>query len=167
MRCPKFCCNILKTTDGVGVTNIEVRFRDVEIARIQSSERGNRIHRAPGDSAQNEAERTNASIGDALVDGTALKWEYFKPFDGLTDEEIKKLSASEVKEREAIRMEKNAWEVAREVTAMVDDEPGPAKDYLKCYTPTASNCQFFFNKSYLMKYGNAKTDNNNKNNNLY
>ena len=90
-----------------------MRFSDFEIARIQSSERVNRIHRAPGDSARNEAERTNASIGDALVDGTALKWEYFKPFDGLTDTEIKKLSASEVKEREAICMEKNAWEVAR------------------------------------------------------
>ena len=40
--CPKFCCSILNTTDagpGVGVTNIEVHFRDVEIARIQSSER--------------------------------------------------------------------------------------------------------------------------------
>ena len=89
-----------------------MRFRDVEIARIQSSERVNRIHRAPGNSAQNEAERTDSSMGDALVDGTALKWEHFKPFDGLADEEIKKLSASEVKEREAIRMEKNAWKVA-------------------------------------------------------
>lgn len=40
--CPKFCCNIINTTDagpGVGVTNIEVHFRDVEIARMQSSER--------------------------------------------------------------------------------------------------------------------------------
>ena len=44
------------------------------------------------------------------------------------------------------------------VTAMVGDEPGPAKDYLKCDTTTASNCQFFFNKSYLVKYSNAKTD---------
>ena len=32
------------------------------------------------------------------------------------------------------------------------------QDHLKCYTTTASNCQFFFNKSYLMKYANAKTD---------
>lgn len=161
LRYPKICCNILKTTDagpGVGVSNIEVRFRDVEIARIQSSERVNRIHRAPGDSAQNEAERTNASIGDALVDGTALKWEYFKPFDGLTDEEIKKLSATEVKDREALCMEKNAWEVAKEVTVMVDDEPGPAKDYMKCYTATKSNFQFFYNRPYLMKYTSAKTD---------
>ena len=26
-------------------------------------------------------------------------------------------------------MEKNAWKVAKQVIAMVDDEPGPAKDY--------------------------------------
>ena len=93
------------------------------------------------------------------MDGTALKWEYFKRFDSLTDEEIKKLSATEVvKKREAICMEKNAWEVAKQMTAMVDDEPGPAKDYLKCYTTTKSDCQFFFNKSYLMKYANAKAE---------
>ena len=57
------------------------------------------------------------------MDGTALKWEYFTPCDGLTDKEIKKLSATKVKKREAICMEKNAWEVAKQVTAMVDDEP--------------------------------------------
>ena len=75
LRRPKRCCSILKSTaagPGVGVSNIEARFRDVEIARIHSSDRVNRIHRAPGASSQNESERTNASIGDALVDGTAL-----------------------------------------------------------------------------------------------
>ena len=59
-----------------------------------------------------------------------------------------------MKERDAICMEKNAWEVAKQVIAMVDDEPGPAKDYLKCYTMTTSNCQFFSNKSYLIKLQN-------------
>ena len=55
-----------------------------------------------GDSipAQNEAERRNAGIGNALVDGSALRWEYFKPFDGLTLEEIDAISASEVKQQE-------------------------------------------------------------------
>ena len=80
LRCLKICCNILKTTDagpGVGVSNIEARFGDVEIARIHSSNRVNRIHRAPGDSAQNESERTNASIGDALVDGDSFKMALF------------------------------------------------------------------------------------------
>ena len=73
-----------------------------------ASDRVNRIHRAPGDSAQNEAERTNASIGEALVDGTSLKWEYYKPFDGLTEEVIQRLSAKEVLEKESVCMEKNA-----------------------------------------------------------
>ena len=136
---PRMFCSILKTTDagpGVGITNTEVRFRDAEIARIHSSDRVNRIHRAPGDSAQNEAERTNAAIGDALVDGSALRWEYFKPFDGLTVEEIDALSVSEVKQKERDCMEKNAWQVAQEVAAMVDDEPGPSGDFVKCYVTT-------------------------------
>ena len=51
----------------MGITNTEVRLRDAEIPCIHSSDRVNRIHRAPGDSAQNEAERTNAAFGDALV----------------------------------------------------------------------------------------------------
>ena len=41
----------------------------------------NRIHRAPHDSGQNEAERSNAAIGKALVDGRELHWEYFQPTD--------------------------------------------------------------------------------------
>ena len=32
----------------------------------------NRIHRAPHDSGQNEAERSSTAIGEALVDGRAL-----------------------------------------------------------------------------------------------
>ena len=74
------CCDILKATDagpGVCVSNVEVRFRDVEIARMHFSDRVNRIHCAPGDSGQNEAERSNAAIGDALVDGEALKVAIF------------------------------------------------------------------------------------------
>ena len=118
----------------------------------------NRIHCAPGDSAQNEAERTNASIGEALVDGTALKWEYFKPFDGLTSEEIDELSAKEVKEKENLCMEKNAWRVAQDVAGRIDDEPGPAGDYLKGYVTTGEKSQFFFNREYLMEYAAAKTE---------
>ena len=95
---PRMCCSILKTTDagaGLGITNTEVRFKKAEITRIHSSDCVNRIHRAPRNSAQNIAEKTNATIGDALVDGSALRWEYFKPLDGLTIEEIDALSASE------------------------------------------------------------------------
>ena len=99
----------------MGIANTEVRFRDAEIARIYSSDRVNRIHHASGGSAQNKAERTNAAIGDSLVDGSALRWQYFKRFDGTTAVEIGALSADEVKQKEKDWMEKNAWQVAQEV----------------------------------------------------
>lgn len=67
LNLPLVYSDILKTTDagpGVGCSNVEVRFRDVEIARIHDSDRGNRVHRARDDSGQNEAERSNAAIGN-------------------------------------------------------------------------------------------------------
>ena len=131
-----WCCDVLKATDagsGVGVSNLEVRFRDIEIARIHSSDRVNRIHRAPGDSGQNEAERSHAAIGDALVDRSALKWNYYGPLDGLTEEKVNNLSATDLQKRENDCMEKNAWKVAEEVTKIIDDEPGPAGGYMKSY----------------------------------
>ena len=63
---PTVRSDVLKLTDaglGVGCSNTEVKFRDVEIARIHNSARVNRIHRARDDSGQNEAERSNAAIG--------------------------------------------------------------------------------------------------------
>lgn len=156
-----WCCDVLKATDagpGVGVSNVEVRFRDIEIARIHSSDRVNRIHRAPGDSGQNEAERSNAAIGDALVDGSALKWNYYGPLDGLTEAEVKNLSVTDLQERENDCMEKNAWKVAAEVSKTIDDEPGSAGDYMKSYVTTRKERQFFFNTTYLLQYTSTKSD---------
>ena len=160
LQLPKMCCNILKATDagpGVGVSNTEVRFRDVEIARMHSSHLVNRIHRAPGDSGQNEAERSNAAIGDALVDGGAMKWQYFGPFDHLSMEEIENLSITELKKREEC-MEKNAWKVSEEIRQVIDDEPGPAGDFLKCFVTSKREKQLFFNSAYLMKYFSTKSE---------
>ena len=56
MNLPPVYSDILKTTDagpGVGCSNVEVRFRDLEIARIHDSDRVNRVHRARDDSGQN------------------------------------------------------------------------------------------------------------------
>ena len=156
-----WCCDVLKATDagpGVGVSNLEVRFRDIEIARVHSSDRVNRIHRAPGDSGQNEAERSNAAIGDALVDGSALKWNYYGPLDGLKEDEVKNLSVTDLQKRENDCMEKNAWKVAEEVTKIIDDEPGPAGDYMKCYVTTRQEKQFLFNTTYLLQYTSIKSD---------
>ena len=58
----------------------------------------NRIHRAPHDSGQNEAEHSQAAIGETLVDGTALHWEYFQPIDLISEEELKTLTVEEMKE---------------------------------------------------------------------
>ena len=55
-------------------------------------------------------------------------------------------------------MEKNAWRVAYDVAAMIDDEPGPAGDFIKCYVTQREKNQFFFNQPYLIKYAAAKTD---------
>ena len=55
-------------------------------------------------------------------------------------------------------MEQNAWQVAQEVAAMVEDEPGPAGDFVKWYVTTCEKNQFFFNRNYLIQYTAAKTD---------
>ena len=49
---------------GVGVSNTEVKFRDAELARLDASDYRIRVHRARGDSGQNEAERTNSAAGE-------------------------------------------------------------------------------------------------------
>jgi hypothetical protein len=77
LQLPPMCCDVLKATDagpGVGVSNIEVRFRDVETARMHSSDRVNCIHR---DSGQNEPERSNAAIGCGWrVTKMAVLWAF-------------------------------------------------------------------------------------------
>ena len=161
MQLTPWCCDVFKATDagpGVGVSNLEVRFRDIEIARIHNSDRVSRVHRAPGDSGQNEAERSNAAIGDALVDGSALKWNYYGPLDGLSQDEIENLSLIDLQKREEDCIEKNAWRVAKEVAQTIHDEPGPAGDYIKSYVTTQKERQFFFNTPYLQQYASSKSD---------
>ena len=55
-------------------------------------------------------------------------------------------------------MEKNVWKVAEEVTKIIDDEPGPAGDYMKSYVTTGQEKQFFFNTTYLLQYTSTKSD---------
>ena len=92
--------NILGATDagpGVGVSNVEVKYRDIEIARINGWTHLKRVHRASHDSGQNEAKRSNAAIGEALVTGQTIKWNYVQATDGLSNEQIDLLSIAEVK----------------------------------------------------------------------
>lgn len=92
---PPVTPDVLKATDagpGVGCSNIEVKFRDAEMARVLNFDRLNRVHRARNDSGQNESERSNACIREALVDGASLQWNHYGPLDNLDEDEIKKLS---------------------------------------------------------------------------
>ena len=95
---------------GVGVSNSGVQLRDAELARIFSSDYRVWVHRARGDSGQNEAERTNSAIGDSVVDGATIKWEHFKRFDGLSADEITKLTLEEFERMEEERMTKKCIE---------------------------------------------------------
>jgi hypothetical protein len=79
---------------------VEVKYRDIEMACINGWTHLNRVHRAPHDSGQNEAERSNAAIGEALVTGQTIKWNYFHATDGLNTEQIDLLSVEEIKKLE-------------------------------------------------------------------
>ena len=82
------------------------------MARILNSHRVNRIHRARDDSGHNEAERFNACNHDALV--------------GLTQDEIESLSLDDVKRRDKLAIEQNAWTVADNLAEGINHERGPA-----------------------------------------
>ena len=150
LNLPPVKTDIVKATDagpGVGCSNIEVKIRDVEMARIFNSDRVNRIHRAREDSGQNEAERSNASIGEALVDGGALKWNYHDPLATLSEDDLEKLSIEEITALEESAIESNAWTVAEDVKNRIQDEPGPAGDYMKAFLTPRKEFQFFYNSA--------------------
>lgn len=137
---------------GVGVSNFEVGFRMAEISRIHKTERRTRVHRSRGDSSHNESERTNACIGEALVDGGAIKWEYFKPLDGITEEDIEAMGIDEIAKEEDECMERNAWKVADEVVERVHMEPGPAGDLMLGMLTEKPPNHFFYNTAELQIY---------------
>lgn len=78
------------------------------------------------------------------MDGSALKWKYHDPFASISPEEVDQLSAEEVKALEEKAMELNAWHVARDVQSRIDDEPGPAGDFMKAFiTEERGTCSTF------------------------
>ena len=130
---------------GVGVSNTEVRCRDAELSMIEGSDYRVRIHRARGDSGQNEAERTNSASGDAIVDGSTINWEFYSRFDGMSDEQVKALNMTEFEKYEHERMSKNAWRVAHEIANRIDGSP-VLSDYTNSYVAEDITSQFFFCK---------------------
>ena len=95
---------------GVGITNFDVRFRIGQRIRIMDANYFVRHHLSNGDSAQNEVERCQSYIGDAICDGASLEWEY-KKLDERAMELLEKLPYEKIEEFELKRMEFNANKV--------------------------------------------------------
>ena len=105
--------HFLEWTDagpGVGITNFDVRFRIGQRIRIMDADYFVRHHLSNGDSAQNEVERCQSYIGDAICDGASLEWEY-KKLDEREMELLEKLPYKKIEEFELKRMEFNANKV--------------------------------------------------------
>ena len=142
---------------GVGISNYEQRFRNAELARIQNSDYRIKIHRSREDSGQNEAERTNSAIGDAIVDGGTLNWEIFKRFEDVTQKEKLKMNFDEFCKYEEKRMAKNAWAVAKEIRDRLDDAPVMG-EYVKSFLAEEDDRGFFHSHDHLKLF----IDNRNK-----
>ena len=154
LRLPPVYPRLLELTDagpGVGMSSAESRIRILEKARMHGNEKVLRIHRAREVSGQNEAERLNACIGDALCDGGSLKWQIYETLHGLSEEEVKSFSTSELDAHSSKVMEKNAWDVAEEVCLRIDDSPAP-RGYISAILVDRPENHFFYNREYLKEY---------------
>ena len=157
-RLPSICPRVLTLTDGgpdVGISNYEQRYRDAELARIQRSDYRIKIHRSCEDSGQNQAERTDSGIGDAIVDGD---WEIIKRFKGVSPEEKKTVTFDQFCNCKFKRMEKNAWGVAKEIRDRLDDAPVMG-EYVKSFLTDEEDKGFFYGHQYPKSF----IENRNKN----
>ena len=90
---------VIEKTDGgpgVATNNFSVQFREAELSLLHRSSLKYRIHLASEDQGFNEDGRTNAYVGDALLDGTALPTDYFDKYHDLTESDVEKISIQEL-----------------------------------------------------------------------
>ena len=106
---------------------------------------------------QNGAERTHASIGDALVTGETLQLEYHKRFEGMSKQEINALSLEEYEVLEEQRMKKNAWRAPADRAGQVDGEPAP-NGFISCHVTPNESEQFLWDRDHFEKYISAKSE---------
>lgn len=75
--------------------------------------------------------------GDALADGSTMKWQHYKALEGLSEEELEKITLEEIKSLEAECLEKNAWKVCHDVATRINGEPAPCGDMTAYVTQRA------------------------------
>ena len=157
---PSLKRKVLDLTDagpGVGISNHAVLYRVCAEILICKYDYYMRVHLAPGDSSNNEVERVQSSIGDAICDGGALIWDYFPKFSDVTDEEISNWTVQEHEIYEWERMEKNAFAVCEEVNSRVDGA-ATVDGYMKSYVSKHTDEFFFWDGKFLKEF----IDNENK-----
>ena len=100
---------IYNARPGIDESKFQVGFHVTEISRIHKIERRTRVHHLRDDSAQNENERMNVCIDDAVVNYRAVKWQYFKPLHGKSKEEVEAMTMEEIMKEENDCMEWTVW----------------------------------------------------------
>ena len=151
---PLLKARVVELTDGgpgLGVTNRDVQFRIAQRVRITNADYLICHHLSNNESSQNQVERCQSYVGDAICDGGAILWEYKKPLEGLSENDIQKTSMNELEKHELQRMEYNAFKVCEELSMRIDGARGPG-GYLKCYTSEKSDHMFFNDHKYLSQF---------------
>ena len=143
---------VIEFTDGgagVAVNNYEVRYREVEIAKLHDSVIRHRVHLATDDQGQNESERSNAYVGEAIADGRPVKTDYFDKHHGLSEEDKNSMDELELKKHEEKMLEKNIWCIGEDLKQRIDNEPGPGKSFMKAHLTDKKDDHFFSNTNAL------------------
>ena len=81
----------------------------------------------PHDSAQNEAERTNAAIGEALTTGSPVAPPN-DPLHGLPTAELERMCLKDIEQHCIAWEEANTWSIASQIAQRIHDESGPGKN---------------------------------------
>ena len=151
---PRLKDKVLDLTDagpGVGLSNHAVLYRVCSEIMICKYDYYTRVHLAPNDSSNNEVERIQSSIGDAICDGGALDWDYFPKFSDVLEEDVKNWTVAEHESYEWDRMERNAFAVCEEVNRRVDGAE-TVDGYMKSYVSKHSDEFFFWDGKFLKEF---------------
>ena len=84
------------------------------------------------------------------MDGATIEWEKHEQFEGLSAEEKGALTVKEYEELEQRRMEKNAWNISKQLVERTDGAP-VLSERITAYL-SESDKVFYFNQKYLLEY---------------
>ena len=109
-------------------------------------------YRSRWDSGQKEAERTNSAIGDSRVDGSKIDWNFHKRYDGLSDDEIAKLTPESFQLHEKQGQNVKERRVTNIIWGRIHDGP-VMEDFINAILGEKQDKDnIFWNKCYLKMF---------------